>query len=81
MPFEVEERRVVHPEIHRGAGQGRKDLATLKGKVWEKGKDEPKDWTVTFDDPARPYTHGAGGLYGLRHRHHAEGARIGNLLR
>jgi len=37
--------------------------ATIKGKAWEKGKEEPKDWTITFEDPV-PYTEGAGGLYG-----------------
>jgi outer membrane protein assembly factor BamB len=43
------------------AADGKK--ATIKGKAWEKGKEEPKEWTVTFEDPA-PYTEGAGGLYG-----------------
>jgi outer membrane protein assembly factor BamB len=37
--------------------------ATIKGKVWERGKDEPKDWSVIFEDPS-PYTEGSAGLYG-----------------
>jgi outer membrane protein assembly factor BamB len=39
------------------------DKARLLGKVWERGQEEPKDWTVTFDDPA-PNTEGSAGLYG-----------------
>lgn len=38
--------------------------ATIKGKVWEKGRDEPADWTVTFVDP-QANTEGAAGLYGF----------------
>jgi outer membrane protein assembly factor BamB len=37
--------------------------AQLKGKVWERGKDEPKDWTVTFEDPT-PNGAGSPGLHG-----------------
>jgi outer membrane protein assembly factor BamB len=39
------------------------DKATIKGKVWERGKDEPGDWTVTFEDPTANKT-GSAGLYG-----------------
>ncbi|HEX5269311.1 MAG TPA: PQQ-binding-like beta-propeller repeat protein [Gemmataceae bacterium] len=38
--------------------------AVLKGKVWERGKDEPKDWTVTFEDPT-PNGPGSPGLHGF----------------
>src|SRR5688572_15772866 len=27
---------------------------TVRGKVWPDGKDEPKEWTVTFDEPEAP---------------------------
>jgi outer membrane protein assembly factor BamB len=37
--------------------------ATIKGKAWERGQEEPKDWSVTFEDPS-PYTEGSAGLYG-----------------
>jgi outer membrane protein assembly factor BamB len=37
--------------------------ALLKGKVWERGTEEPKDWTVTFEDPV-PNGHGSAGLHG-----------------
>jgi outer membrane protein assembly factor BamB len=37
--------------------------ALVRGKVWEKGKPEPADWTITFEDP-HPNRSGAGGLYG-----------------
>jgi len=37
--------------------------ATAKGKIWKRGEEEPKDWTVTIDDP-RPNTEGAPALYG-----------------
>ncbi len=40
------------------------DKAVIKGKVWERGKDEPKDWSVTFEDPC-PNKAGAAGLYGF----------------
>ena len=36
---------------------------TLKGKVWERGKPEPKDWTIEAVDP-NPNTEGAAALYG-----------------
>lgn len=36
---------------------------TLKGKVWERGKPEPKEWTIEVDDP-NPNTEGAAALYG-----------------
>lgn len=34
----------------------------IKGKVWERGQEEPKTWTVTIDDP-RPILDGAPALY------------------
>ncbi len=36
---------------------------TLKGKVWERGQPEPKEWTISVDDP-NPNTEGAAALYG-----------------
>jgi outer membrane protein assembly factor BamB len=39
------------------------DKALVRGKVWEKGKDEPKEWTVEFEDPT-PTLHGSPGLHG-----------------
>lgn len=36
---------------------------TLKGKVWERGKPEPKDWTIEAVDP-NPNQEGAAALYG-----------------
>ena len=38
--------------------------AIVKGKVWEKGQEEPKDWTIEMEDPT-PNTHGAAGLWGF----------------
>ena len=35
----------------------------LKGKVWERGQPEPKDWTITVNDPY-PNAEGAAALYG-----------------
>ncbi|HZN34231.1 MAG TPA: PQQ-binding-like beta-propeller repeat protein [Pirellulaceae bacterium] len=37
--------------------------ALLRGKVWERGKPEPKDWTIELVDPM-PNTTGAPGLFG-----------------
>jgi hypothetical protein len=37
--------------------------ALLRAKVWEKGKPEPQQWTVEFEDPM-PNRHGAAALYG-----------------
>ena len=39
------------------------DKALIRGKVWERGKEEPKDWTVEFEDPT-PNKEGAPALYG-----------------
>ncbi len=36
---------------------------TLKGKVWERGQEEPKEWTISVDDP-NPNVEGAAALYG-----------------
>jgi hypothetical protein len=38
------------------------DHAKLRGKFWERGQDEPPDWTITFDDPV-PNREGSPGLY------------------
>jgi outer membrane protein assembly factor BamB len=38
--------------------------AILKGKAWERGKEEPKEWTVTFEDPT-PNGPGSPGLHGF----------------
>jgi outer membrane protein assembly factor BamB len=38
--------------------------AIVKGKVWETGQPEPKDWTIEMEDPT-PNTHGAAGLWGF----------------
>ena len=27
-----------------------KKIAVLKGKVWERGTEEPKEWTITWED-------------------------------
>jgi outer membrane protein assembly factor BamB len=37
--------------------------ADTKGKVWEKGQPEPKDWTIEFSDPM-PNLEGSAALYG-----------------
>lgn len=37
--------------------------ALVQGKVWERGTEEPKEWTVTYDDPS-PNREGAAALYG-----------------
>jgi hypothetical protein len=41
-------------------GEGK---AVLRGKIWKKGAEEPKEWTVTVEDPA-PNTKGSPGLFG-----------------
>lgn len=41
----------------------REKTAVVRGKVWEKGKPEPADWTVEFEDPS-PNREGAAGVYG-----------------
>ena len=38
--------------------------ATIKGKVWQKGENEPAEWTIDLEDPT-PNTHGAAGLWGF----------------
>src|SRR5262249_44359388 len=38
------------------------DKALVRGKVWERGKAEPKDWTVEFEDPL-PNHEGASALF------------------
>jgi outer membrane protein assembly factor BamB len=40
------------------------DKAIVKGKVWERGQPEPKDWTIQMEDPT-PNTNGAAGLWGF----------------
>ena len=37
--------------------------ATIKGKVWERGKDEPAEWMINYTDPYAN-TSGAAALYG-----------------
>jgi hypothetical protein len=39
------------------------DKAAVLGKVWQRDQAEPKDWTVTLDDP-RPNKEGSPALYG-----------------
>jgi outer membrane protein assembly factor BamB len=39
------------------------DKAMVRGKVWEREKDEPKDWTVEVEDPM-PNREGAPGIFG-----------------
>jgi hypothetical protein len=36
--------------------------ALVRGKVWLRGKEEPKEWTLQVEDP-EPNTHGAPALY------------------
>jgi len=38
-------------------------VAVVRGKVWQRGQTEPKDWTIEFKDPL-PNAEGAAGLYG-----------------
>ncbi len=38
-------------------------VATVRGKIWEKGKPEPEKWTFEFEDPS-PNREGSAGLYG-----------------
>ena len=45
----------------RAANDG--DKAVLKGKVWERDKPEPAEWTIEFEDMA-PNKTGSPGLYG-----------------
>lgn len=44
-------------------GSGDDQVAVLKGKVWPKGEDEPKEWTVTARDET-PNLAASPGLYG-----------------
>jgi outer membrane protein assembly factor BamB len=39
------------------------DKAVIRGKVWRRGEEEPKDWLVEFNDPT-PNREGAPALYG-----------------
>jgi outer membrane protein assembly factor BamB len=39
------------------------DKAVVRGKVWERDKEEPADWTIEFQDPT-PNREGAPALYG-----------------
>ena len=41
----------------------RGDKAVVRGKVWERDKDEPADWTMEFEDPT-PNREGSPALYG-----------------
>ena len=38
--------------------------AVVRGKVWERGKDEPANWTLEVTDPRFPNRDGAAALYG-----------------
>ncbi len=42
--------------------QGGKAIA--RGKVWPRDQEEPKEWTITVEDPT-PNTEGAPCLYGF----------------
>jgi outer membrane protein assembly factor BamB len=39
------------------------DKALVRGKIWERGKQEPTQWTVSLEDPT-PNREGSPGLYG-----------------
>jgi outer membrane protein assembly factor BamB len=39
------------------------EKALVRGKVWERGQEEPRDWTIEFEDPT-PNREGSPGLYG-----------------
>ena len=39
------------------------DTATIRGKVWPRGSEEPADWTVTAEDP-HPIRNGSPGILG-----------------
>lgn len=45
----------VTVEVKEGVGH-------IRGKVWNKGEEEPKEWTLEVTDP-NPNTHGSPGLY------------------
>ncbi len=53
------------------------DKAVVRGKVWQRGQDEPKSWTVTYEDPVGN-KQGSPGLYGnaLGVRENAPGAGV-----
>jgi hypothetical protein len=40
-----------------------KDKALIRAKIWERAKEEPKDWTLTFEDIS-PNVNGAPAIYG-----------------
>jgi outer membrane protein assembly factor BamB len=40
-----------------------KDKAIVRGKIWQRGQPEPKDWTVEVEDPI-PNREGSPGLFG-----------------
>ena len=39
------------------------DRTVVRGKVWERGTEEPEEWTITVEDPLR-ITSGSPGIYG-----------------
>jgi hypothetical protein len=39
------------------------DKALVRGKVWERNKEEPADWSIEFEDPT-PNREGSPALYG-----------------
>ena len=61
MPFKWKAKTWYTLKIMVQQDQGK---AVVKGKVWEKDQPEPKDWTLSMEDPT-PNTHGAAGLWGF----------------
>ena len=39
------------------------EKAVVKGKVWKRDEQEPREWTLTAEDPL-PNRHGSPGIYG-----------------
>lgn len=56
--FEMDQWYTMKLRVESGA-----DMATIRGKVWPRGADEPADWTVTVEDP-HPIRNGSPGLLG-----------------
>jgi len=60
VPFEWESNKWYTLKLQASVEDGK---AVLRGKCWEKGKPEPKDWMVTAEDPV-PNKEGSPGLFG-----------------
>ncbi|MCA9072709.1 MAG: pyrrolo-quinoline quinone, partial [Planctomycetaceae bacterium] len=60
VPYEWKPRVWYRLKFRTEAQDGK---AVLKGKVWERGKPEPAEWTVTAEDPS-PNLTGSPGTYG-----------------